>query len=150
MFRAITISAILLITAFCAVAQSPVHWSITSPRSIAASKRGTKLIVQVTAQIDPGWHIYSITQTGGPIATRISLPAQQSFKSGGAVKGPRPEIKFDDAFGINTELYTGTAVFSVPVFVIKNTNGKKLVVNVRFQACNGEICLMPRTVELEL
>ena len=53
-------------------------------------------------------------------------------------------------FGINAETYSGTAVFNIPVRVVSKGAGGKLALNVRYQACNGEICLPPKTVRVEL
>jgi len=116
MFKTFTIAAILLVITIGAKAQGPVHWSVKSQTPIASAKAGAKLTVQVTARIDNGWYIYSITQPkGGPTATQISILPRQSFRLAGRISGPRPHNKFDEGFGINTETYTGSAVFSLVV-----------------------------------
>ena len=131
---------------------TPVRWSIKADPSAKTLKAVSKFSVQVTAQIAEGWYFYSITQPkGGPIRTTFSMPKVQPFRLVGTIKGPKPKIKFDDNFDINVESYEGSAVFMVPVRVVRAKPGKqKLHVSVRFQACNGEICLSPRTDNLEL
>lgn len=130
--------------------ENPVRWSINpSSRTLG---RGEKLTLELTAQIESGWHIYSITQPpGGPVATKISLPDGQSFQVADPVKGPPVKTQFDDNFGINTEWYEGTAVFKLGAQLRSDAkSGKlKLLVNVLFQTCNSEICLPPKTIKLE-
>ena len=143
---------LLLCSIEAANAQNPVAWSIRKSSSTAI-QLGHKFTVQVNAQIADGWYLYSITQPkGGPIRTIISLPKTQSVRLAAAIKGPKPKIKFDENFDINVETYERTATFMLPLQM--GTRGKagrqKVLVDVRFQACNGEICLPPKTVRLEL
>src|SRR4051812_34026780 len=110
-------SCVVLLFSYCAVgAQNPVSWNAkANPQKVTP---GGKLTVQATAQIDGGWHMYSITQgAGGPIPTKISIPDGQSFKLAGGISGPRPKVQLDPNFNINTETYEGSATFSIPVTV---------------------------------
>jgi thiol:disulfide interchange protein DsbD len=116
-----------------------------------AVKPGDKFTGQVFAQIQSGWHVYSITQAGGgPIPTRITLPDGQSFKLAGNVSAPRPRVAMDPNFEINTETYEGTVTFNVPIIVVPDApaGAQNLSVNVRYQTCNDKLCLPPRTVRL--
>jgi hypothetical protein len=60
-----------LSTCILASAQLPhdvVHWSVTVV-SRDAIKRGSSASVQLSAEIQDGWHVYALTQpAGGPIA----------------------------------------------------------------------------------
>ena len=61
-------------------AQDPVHWTLTRPAK-ANVDPGKEFDVVITAQIDMGWHLYSLTQpqspTGlSPVPTTIILPAK--------------------------------------------------------------------------
>jgi hypothetical protein len=101
----------LLFFASTARAQSPVTWSINANAG-SSLKPGDKSTVQVTAQIQAGWHVYSLTQpAGGPNPTRITVPDGQRFKLAGAVRGPRPHVQMDADFGINTETHEGERKF---------------------------------------
>jgi thiol:disulfide interchange protein len=140
----------LLIFADAAPAQNPVTWSIKA-NAPATLKAGDKFTAQVTAQIQGGWHLYSLTQgAGGPIPTRITVPEGQPFKLGSAVSGPRPRVEMDPNFGINTETHEGSAAFRVPIIVAADATvgSQSLNINVRFQACNDKMCLPPRTIKL--
>src|ERR1051325_8091252 len=140
----------LLIFSGAARAQNPVRWAI-KVNAPATLKAGDKFTGQVTAQIAPGWHLYSITQgAGGPIPTRITVPDGQSFKLAGNVSGPRPRVQMDPNFEINTETHEGSVTFSAPLVVAADasTGAQQLNINVRFQACDDTKCLPPRTLKL--
>jgi Disulphide bond corrector protein DsbC len=104
----------IFLTAFVANAQNPVSLSINvAPSSVPAGGKGT---AKVTASIGGGWYMYSITQGGGgPTPTRVSLDGGP-FKAGG-VSGPKPKVKFDENFQMNTESYSGSATFNIPFTV---------------------------------
>ncbi|MFN2531240.1 MAG: protein-disulfide reductase DsbD family protein [Pyrinomonadaceae bacterium] len=142
--------ASLVLFSHIARAQNPVTWSITA-NAPASLKAADKFTAQVNAQIQTGWHLYSLTQgAGGPIPTRISLPEGQPFKLAGNATGPRPRVEMDPNFQINTETHEGNISFRVPVLVNAEapSGTQALNINVRFQACNDKLCLPPRTVKL--
>jgi len=117
-----------------------------SPASVSPGGRGT---ARVNASIGGGWNMYSITQgAGGPIPTRITL-GEGPFKIGN-VSGPRPKVKLDPNFGINTETYSSNAAFTVPFTVNADApeGASTLNVRVRYQVCNDTVCLPPKTVPL--
>ncbi|MGE0245987.1 MAG: protein-disulfide reductase DsbD family protein [Pyrinomonadaceae bacterium] len=128
-------------------AQNPVSVSMTAtPASIPAGGSGT---ARITASIEGGWYLYSITQPpGGPIQTRIAL-GEGPFKAG-RISGPRPRVKMDPNFGMDTETYAGSAAFTIPFTVEPGTpeGPQTLNASIRFQACNDKVCLPPRTVRL--
>jgi DsbC/DsbD-like thiol-disulfide interchange protein len=129
---------------------NPVKWYIRANKPIKTLRAGDRVTVHLTASIENGWHIYSITQrSGGPIATRISLQPGTSFKSAGTIAGPKPKVKFDENFGINVESYEGTVVFNVPLR-FTGANSSKLIISVRYQSCSGQTCLPSKTVSLTL
>lgn len=138
---------LLFLSAFSAVAQNPVSWSLNSSKKSA--KAGEKFNVQVSGSIQGGWYVYSITQgAGGPIPTRITVA--EPFTLAGGIKGPAPKRQMDANFGIETEKYVGSANFTVPVSVPATAapGAQTLNVSVRFQTCNDEVCLPPKTVKL--
>lgn len=149
--RATVLASLVAFTPFTAAQSRPVSWSIRTSGKVY--KASDKLRVELEAQIELGWHIYSITQPpGGPIPTRITLPTDQSFRLAGTIKAPQPEIEMDEGFGILAEMHRGTAKFTLPVEVAADAlEGKqKLSVEARYQACRDQICLPPKTEKLEL
>ncbi len=144
-FALLALFAVVLSAA--ASAQNPVSVSMTvAPTSIPSGGSGT---AKINASIGGGWYMYSISQgPGGPIQTRISL-GEGPFKMG-TVSGPRPKVKMDPNFGINTESYAGSAVFNVPFTVTAGTpeGPQTLNASIRYQVCNDTVCLPPKTVKL--
>jgi DsbC/DsbD-like thiol-disulfide interchange protein len=126
------------------MAQTPVHWTATSAGKVVP---GTTVSAQIAATIDPGWHVYSLTQgPGGPIALRITVASGQPFTLQGNPTGPAPHTEFDPNFGITVEEYEERAAFTVPVAVGAAPVGQdSIVVRARYQVCNASLCLPPRT-----
>jgi thiol:disulfide interchange protein DsbD len=155
MLRRIAVSAGMIISiVICVAAQnSPITFSIKSHATAKPLKAGETFTVQLVAQIKEGWHLYSINQqAGGPVATRITLPPGQFFKLAGAIIAPSPLTDFDSNFGIETQFYEDSAVFTIPVAIAvsdpASVGKQKLQVNVFFQTCNDRFCLPPKTVKL--
>lgn len=141
------LSALTIFSASVA-GQNPVSVSMSVNPAKAAV--GGKLTARVAAAIDGGWKMYSITQGGGgPIPTRITVP-DGTFKLAGNVTGTRPTSRMDPNFGIVTETYSGSAIFSIPVSVDNSAPRgiQTLTVNVRYQVCNETVCLPPKTVKV--
>ncbi len=140
-------AALMTVLAVVASAQNPVSLSMSvAPSSVPSGGSGT---AKISASIDGGWYMYSISQgAGGPIPTRISL-GEGPFKMG-SVSGPRPKVKMDANFGINTESYAGSAVFNVPFTVTAGTpeGPQTLNASIRYQVCNDTVCLPPKSVKL--
>ena len=147
-FRQIGLIFFLLsFTAFIVNAQNPVSLSINvAPSSVPAGGKGT---AKVTASIGGGWYMYSITQGGGgPTPTRVTLECGP-VKAGG-VSGPKPKVKFDENFQMNTESYSGSATFNIPFTVAADApaGSQDLTASVRFQVCNDSVCLPPKTLKV--
>jgi thiol:disulfide interchange protein len=149
-FNKLRLSAVLLLLFLFGVSiygQNPVSWSLSSSKKTA--KAGEKFNVQLSGTVQSGWYIYSVTQgAGGPYPTRVTVAAP--FALAGGVKGPAPKRQMDANFGIETEKYLGGANLTVPVSVPATTapGAQTLEVSVRFQTCNDEVCLPPKTVKV--
>src|SRR5258708_3592574 len=84
------------------VVEDPVHWTLTfDSKSVPP---GSKFIGHLTAKIDPGWHLYSLTTPRPPIATTTVL-ADNPAVAGVKVYQPKPLIKLDPTFQVNTETF---------------------------------------------
>jgi len=129
---------------------NPASWTLQVPAKPVTP--GGSLLATLSARIERGWHMYSITQLpGGPITTRVTVPEGQAFTLAGEVKGPKPVKKRDDVFGMDVEYYDDGADFSVPLKAAASASAgrQKLSVQVRYQMCNDKLCLPPRTVKTE-
>ena len=145
--RLSTVLLLLFLFGVSVYGQNPVSWSLNSSKKTA--KAGEKFNVQLSGTVQSGWYIYSVTQgAGGPYPTRVTVAAP--FTLAGGVRGPAPKRQMDANFGIETEKYIGGANLTVPVSVPATTapGAQTLEVSVRFQTCNDEVCLPPKTVKV--
>ena len=135
----------LLLATTVASAQTPVTWSLAPIAAPIAP--GDTAKAQLTAQIDPGWYIYALTQApGGPYALEIVIPKNEPFAIAGRIDAPAPRRKFDENFKIETDTHDESATFVVPVRLAPDASGVShtLRLAVTFQACNDRLCLPPR------
>jgi DsbC/DsbD-like thiol-disulfide interchange protein len=129
----------------------PVRWSLVPRSSPLQVVPGRTVPLAVQADIAKGWHLYSLTQkAGGPIPLSIELVDAADVIVRGVIKAPQPERAFDKNFGIETELYSGTARFTIPIGVPGRSLGgfRKFHVSVRYQVCSETLCLPVRTEKL--
>lgn len=113
---------------------------------------GTEFELRLTAEIDPGWHLYSMTQpSGGPVPTQITLPDDRPFELSGDIVQPPFKIVYDPNFEIDTELIEGTADFYLPLRVKADAEPGEgtLQVAIRYMMCDDKRCLPPQTRRLE-
>lgn len=130
----------------------PVKWSVvggSSPREIVS---GRTVPLTLQADIAKGWHIYSLTQKpGGPFPLRLELLGGADVLVRGVIRAPTPDRAFDKNFGIETEAYSGTPRFTIPVGVPGRslTGVRRFQLSARYQACSKTLCLPPRTDKLD-
>ena len=141
---------ILLVAVQAGAADSPVHWSLAGAPGKPITS-GAAFTLKLSARIDPAWHLYGLEQEeGGPVPTEISLGGE-SFLEMGAIRASKPIQLLDPNFNRRVALYVDKAEFSVPLKVVAGTieGDKNAVIRVRYQCCNGSMCLPPRTAVLE-
>ena len=134
-------------------APQPVQWSAKFASSAGALHPGAKVTLNLTANIESGWHVYAVSQPPDSpvIATDISVPAGQSLALSGDVGVPQPISRMDPTIGKQTDFYENSAAFTLPLKVEKKARPGKhsFEVDVRFQACSDRMCLPPRTEKIE-
>jgi thiol:disulfide interchange protein DsbD len=136
----VRIAALLLTGLSCFGAINPVEWTLSS--DVLKAAPGATIPLRLTAKIDDGWHIYSVT-TPPP-----TIPVQIKFGDDPAhVFQPQPERKYDDALAANAEFYEKEAVFFVPFQVKKDAAAGPLEItaSVRYAVCDSKRCLPPKT-----
>jgi thiol:disulfide interchange protein DsbD len=133
----LTIAAPLLLAAFTPVAKPAiVMWSVVSVSPTS---------VKVRANVAKGWHVYALTQVqGGPKPLTFSLMGLRAFSLGAPV-GPVPQRALDAEFGIQTETYSGSPEFTIPIRYTGSPRSLPSSVRlvVRYQACSDKLCLPP-------
>lgn len=122
----------------------PVQWTLSvKPDSV---KPGGKVLASLTATIQPGWHLYSLTTPkGGPNPTTVTL-ADNPAVSGLEIFQPKPDRKMDTSFKIETETFTKELPLLLEVTAKPDAapGPVDLEAQVRYQACQDTLCLPPR------
>jgi thiol:disulfide interchange protein DsbD len=105
----------------------------------------------ITATIQPGWHIYSITQpSGGPVATKIEVTPQQGVRRAGDFRASSPpDSKKEPAFdNLTVETHHGTVIWYAPIELAAGVDPAKVKIEgtVLVQACDANSCLPPTQI----
>jgi thiol:disulfide interchange protein len=135
-------------------AQDVAHLSLQTNAAGKSLKAGDSIKVQLTADIDEGWHLYALDQpAGGPIPTTIKIADGSPFAIDGEITSPKPTIKADPNFivddkPIDTKFFERTASFNIQAKATADTSADALALNVRFQLCNDKFCLPPKTLKV--
>lgn len=148
----LSMCAVLAALTLGAAPPDPVAWKVQDAPAKPV-KAGARFPVKLTAQIQPGWHMYGLKPVAeGPIPTRIWVAEGQPAQLAGAVQGTEPETMQDASFNMEVELYEGEASFTVPLRLTAAAppGPRKIAVNASYQTCDNKICLPPRTVKLEV
>lgn len=131
---------------------TPIRW--TSAGAPDPVRAGQTVIVQVTAQIDEGWHLYALEPVpGGPIPTKLSAAPDPPFVLNEKhIDSPEPKRAPDPNFGTETAYYEDSATFGLPIRIAANTPAgeREVEITARFQACTDQICLRPQTATMRV
>lgn len=97
-----------------------------------------------TADIDPHWHIYSVTQKhpDGPNATSFTFVPSPAYTLLGPIKESKPKMELDNVFGMRVAFHEHQAVFTQRIKVL---SVKPFTINGQFeaQACDSVQCTFP-------
>jgi len=140
-------SLVLAVCVVSASGQRPgdiVKWTAHLRSQTAAAAT-----VDLVADIQLGWHVYALSQPrGGPTPLVVSIPESEAFALNGPVHEPTPVRHFDSSFKMETVFYLNHVQLVASINKVKVGPAISIPVNVRFQACNGNLCLPPQTVHL--
>ncbi len=110
---------------------------------------GKPAALVVTAEVAPGWHIYSITQQpGGPVKTKIKLTPSPDYKLAGEFRPLKPaEVHhYDDIYpNLPVEEHQGRVTWAAPIEFAAGVDQAKLEIDgaVNAQVCSTS-CLAPK------
>lgn len=123
----------------------PATWSFRSEKT---GDNTFELVM--TAEMEKGWHLYAMDiEPGGPIPTSFTFqPGNGFILQGKTFEVSRPEVKFDNSFGMNIGMHSGKAEFRQKVTVSQSPVTVKG--SVTFMSCDDKQCLPPRDVEFAL
>jgi hypothetical protein len=134
---------VMILTLAVKAQLNPISWTFTAKK---LSDKAYEL--HITALIQSGWHLYSQTQPDDAIAepTLVSFNKNPLLTLEGKIKEEGKLEKFHDAkLDISANQYSAKVNF-VQVVKLKAKAKTKLSGSVRFQTCNDEKCLPPKTV----
>jgi len=145
--RKILLSFILILSAALSHSQvlEPVKWSFR-----AEDKGDNNFEIVMTATLEKNWHLYAMEiEEGGPIATSFTFEPVEGYSlNGKPFAVTKPEVKFDNSFGMNIGMHSISAEFRQKVKVTGSS--AKVTGYVTFMSCDDTQCLPPRDVEFSL
>ncbi len=125
--------------------ERPVKWAF----STKPGDNG-QVMVQFTATIDAGWHLYSqFIEEGGPIPTTFTFEDAQGYTRVGKVKELGDLHKaYDETFEMELSYFDKKVTFSQAVTL----QGESAVVSgyLEFMVCDDEKCLPPEAVDFSI
>lgn len=142
----------VLLVAIAATAQAqvkdPVKWSYSAKKI-----DGKTYEVQITATMDPKWHIYAMDHEGDiGVPTAISFNKNPLAEMKGTAKASQKPIKKKDpSTGEMVTFYEGKVVFTQTVS-LKSAVNTTVTGSVEYMACDDKMCLPPtsRTFSISL
>jgi thiol:disulfide interchange protein len=143
--KALRIAGLAVCVAAVASAQrlDPVQWSMTS--SVEVAQAGSTVPLKLSAKIEPGWHLYSLTIPKDLLPTTIKVtdnPAVESY----VVYQPKPVRTMDPNLKQEVETYSNQADFLIPTTLTKDAKGPvELIAQFKYRVCDDKQCLNPRT-----
>lgn len=128
-----------------AAAPTPAHWTLAGLPNPPISP-GATFVVKLSAQIEPGWHIYAMEEPdGGPIPTEIGLADGDPLILL-KVDEPTPRMVLDPVLRHAVGMYQNESSFILhlrcPRKLLAGSTSHLLV---RYQSCNDQVCLPPHT-----
>ncbi|HEY7183184.1 MAG TPA: cytochrome c biogenesis protein CcdA, partial [Blastocatellia bacterium] len=135
--------------------QNPVNISAKIDQSQLKPGQTAKLLI--TVKLDPGWHIYALTQPPPPRAAKVSIDESGAFKLAGPVQQPKPRVYKDPNFSepdkpFMSQAFENEVTFTAPIKVASaaKAGAQKLIAKFSYQACDDQTCLRPTTKTLEV
>jgi hypothetical protein len=133
----------LLLSSFALLSQAqvkdPVKWSFASKKIDSKTYE-----IQITATMDPKWHIYTIDHEGDiGVATSFKFNKNPLGDLKGTVKSNQKAIKSKDpSTGEMVSFYEGKVTFTQTI-VLKSAVKTTYTGMVEYMACDDKMCLPP-------
>lgn len=123
----------------------PPRVAVEAAFTAATDERPALLFV--TANVRPGFHVYSVTQKkGGPEATKIELKGSPAYKLAGRFQASKaPKVHFEKQIwpDLPIEEHTGKITWYAPIELAEGAKPAELKIEgvLDTQACNAESCV---------
>lgn len=122
---------------------------VTITAAIEPGAAGAADVLAVTATLEEGWHLYSVTQKPGPTPTSITVVAGSRQPKAPFVPDAPPHSRPGDAVpawkGIMIEEHSGTVTWRAPL----EPGAGGVSGTVRLQLCRETECLPPQTISFD-
>ncbi len=135
--------------------QNPVSLSAKIDQSQLKPGQTAKLLI--TVKLEPGWHLYALTQPPPPRAAKVTIDESGVFKLAGAVRQPKPKIYQDPNFSepgkpFMSQAFEKEVTFTAPIKVAADAKAgaQKLIAKFSYQVCDDQTCLRPTTKTFEI
>ena len=135
--------------------QNPVSLSAKIDQSQLKPGQTAKLLI--TVKLEPGWHLYALTQPPPPRAAKVTIDESGVFKLAGAVRQPKPKIYKDPNFSepdkpFMSQAFENEVTFtaSIKVAADAKAGAQKLIAKFSYQVCDDQTCLRPTTKTFEI
>ena len=122
--------------------------TLTTAFEPAEARPGETVAYKITAQVEPGWHIYAYAKTEpeqGPRPTTFDVFDTGGLKAAGGWKASTaPEVKQEPAFdNMVVAFHEGEVTWSLPLTVPADAPAGKLTVRTQagYMICNETSCL---------
>jgi len=146
-----TFGKLMCLLIFCLVLQvsvfaqsdKKVNWTF-----VAVKKEKNQYEIRLTANINPGWHLYSQQQPADAIAlpTSIQFSRHPLIGRKGTVKEEGKVIEqFDPATKSKSRYYAGTVTF-IQLVELKKSLKTNMSGEIEFMVCDDKQCLPPAKV----
>ena len=145
-----SLSLLLFPCAIRAQLAAPSHIAFQAALLPADARAGEGAQIVISARIDPGYHLYSLTQPdGGPQRTLITIPTGSLFSSALPALQPPYRSLYDSGFKITDQVYEQGVSFAVPVTIKRGLSGlQRGGLSIHYQLCTDKNCLIPATVQI--
>lgn len=121
------------------------QWTVSA--SFQVNESGGAGTLLIAADVAEGWHVYSVTQKGGPGPLKIRLAESKGVELAGGFKPNRPPhvIKNDPIFETDIEYHEGKVNWTAPLRFAKDADPKSLKLDVKLsgQVCNDKVGCVP-------
>lgn len=123
-------------------AQNPVKWKFSSTAA------GTnESVLQFSATIESGWHIYSLQD--GPLPISFNFTSGETYELKDGLSESKPIKVFDSVLEKDLFVHEEDATFQQHVRLV---NSKSAIVSgtIQYMACSSSMCLPPKKVEFQI
>lgn len=135
-------AAVLLLPGAAMANRDPVSWSAT-----VRERAPGVVTIAVRVDMERGWYIYGMRQpANGPTPLRFRVAGTTLTPS--QVGAPNVRTSYDRGFRARVAKHIGASLFVVPLRLPEGTPAVPL--EIRYQACNDQICLPPVNRRLDV